>query len=236
MSALAGRIALITGASRGIGAAVAKRFASEGAQTILIARSKQGLEEVDDVIRANGGLAPVLVQLDLRESDKLPLLAQQVAQRFGKLDVLVGNAAILGEIAPIPHADADVWEKTIATNLNANWHLLRGFDPLLMASASGRAMFVTSGVTRRAAAYWGAYAVSKTALEMMVNIYAAETAQTNLRVNLIDPGVTRTSMRAQAFPGEDPETLTLPENITDIFVKLAHEELKETGQKFFAQS
>ncbi|NBX03253.1 MAG: SDR family NAD(P)-dependent oxidoreductase [Alphaproteobacteria bacterium] len=228
------RVALITGASRGIGAAVAKRFAAEGMQVILVARSSENLQIVDDEIRAAGGLPAILVPLDLLESDKIPSLAEQVAQRFGRLDVLVGNAAILGEIAPIPHANPADWEKTMALNVGANWHLLRCFDPLLLASGAGRAMFVTSGVTRRAAAYWGAYAVSKTALEMMVNIYAAETAKTNLRINLIDPGVVRTRMRAQAFPGEDPETLTLPEKITDVFVKLASPTLTETGQKFYA--
>jgi NAD(P)-dependent dehydrogenase (short-subunit alcohol dehydrogenase family) len=233
--ALHNRIALITGASRGIGASVAKRFAAEGAQLILVARDGDNLATVDGEIQKAGHAPATLVQLDLLESDKIQQLAEHIAQRFGKLDVLVGNAAILGEISPIPHASPAEWEKTIGLNLNANWHLIRCFDPLLRTSDSGRAMFVTSGVTGRAAAYWGAYAVSKTALEMMVNIYAAENTKTNLKINLIDPGVARTRMRAQAFPGEDPNTLTPPDQITDIFVKLASAELKESGQKFHAQ-
>lgn len=233
-TSLANRIALITGASRGIGAAVAKRFAAEGAQVILVARDVKALEATDDAIRAAGGTA-TLVPLDLMESDKIELLAAQVAQRFGKLDILVGNAGLLGEMSPLQDQTLEMWEKVLAANLTANFQLIRCFDALLKASDAPRAMFVTSGVTRGAAPYWGAYAVSKAALETMVNIYAAETAKTKLRVNLIDPGIVRTRMRAQAFPGEDPMTLPEAEAITDVFVHLAGADLKETGKKFTAQ-
>ena len=235
MALLSNRIALITGASRGIGAAVARRFAAEGAHVILVARDEGNLKAVDDEIQKAGGAPATLVQLDLTELPKIDELAAHIGQRFGKLDILVGNAAILGDISPMPHASPTQWHKTIDLNLNANWHLIRCFDGLLRASDAGRAMFVTSGVTGRTAAYWGAYAVSKTALEMMVNIYAAENTKTPLRINLVDPGVARTRMRAQAFPGEDPDTLTPPDNITDVFVKLASASLTETGQKFYAQ-
>lgn len=228
------RIALITGASRGIGAAVAKRYAAEGARVILVARNVKGLEETDDAIRAAGGTA-VLVQLDLQEPEKIELLAQQVAQRFGKLDILVGNAAILGELTPLPHMQTKEWDKVMSINLTANWHLLRCFDALLRTSDAGRAMFVTSGVTEGAYAYWGAYSTSKSALESMVKIYAAENKKTNICANLIDPGVVRTRMRAQAMPGEDPETLPEPESITDIFVQLGRSDMRDTGKKFYAR-
>jgi len=230
--ALSTRVALITGASRGIGAAVAKRFASEGAHVILIARNSKDLEAVDDAI---GGGA-TLVPLDLLEFDKIELLAAQVAQRFGKLDILVGNAGLLGELSPLTHTAPEDWDKVMALNVTANFHLIRCFDVLLKKSDSGRAMFVTSGVTARAAAYWGAYAVSKSALEAMVNIYAAENAKTSVKTNLIDPGGVRTRMRAKAFPGEDPMALPAPEDITDVFVKLARADFQETGEKFFVRS
>ena len=229
---LSNKIVLITGATRGIGYGVAKRFAREGAHVIAASRGKAGLEELDDAIKAEGGIA-TLVQLDLMETDKIELLAQSIAQRFGRLDILVGNAGILGELSPVAHTNPEDWDKVIAINLTANFHLIRCFDTLLKASAAPRAMFVSSGATKGAHAYWGAYAVSKSALEKMVETYAAENAKTALRVNLIDPGAVRTRMRAKAFPGEDPQTLPHPDDITDVFVRLASENLKETGKKFY---
>lgn len=234
MMKLNGRIALITGASRGIGAAVAKRFAAEGAQVILIARSSKGLEETDDAIRATGGSA-VLVPLDLCESGSIEQLAQQVAQRFGRLDILVGNAAVLGEITPIAHSNPEEWQRVMKLNLDANMQLIRALDPLLKQSPSPRALFVSSGVASHVYPYWNAYSVSKAALEMMVKLYAMENEKTPLRANLINPGGTRTRMRAQAFPGEDPATLPAPDAITDIFVQLACVSCKDTGKLFNAQ-
>ncbi len=231
---LRGRIALITGATRGIGYAVAKRFAAEGAHVIAVGRTQKNLESLDDEIRAAGGTA-TLVQLDLMEFPKIDILAQTIAEKFGKLDILVGNAGVLGEITPMPHTSPDEWDKVIATNLTANFHLIRCFDGLLKKAENPRAMFVTSGVTSGTHAYWGAYSVSKAALENMVEVYAAENTKTNLRVNLIDPAAVRTRMRALAFPGEDPETLPKPENITDIFVRLAANDCTETGKKFFVK-
>ncbi|MEQ1704558.1 MAG: SDR family NAD(P)-dependent oxidoreductase [Rickettsiales bacterium] len=229
---LTGKIALITGATRGIGFAVAKKFAAEGAHVIATGRSVAGLEELDDAIKAIGGTA-TLVPLNLLETDKIEMMAQSVAQRFGRLDILVGNAGILGELSPVAHTNPEDWDKVIAVNLTANFHLIRCFDPLLKLSPAPRAMFVSSGVTRGAHAYWGAYAVSKSALEKMVETYAAENAKTPLKANLIDPGGVRTRMRAKAFPGEDPETLPHPDQITDVFLRLAREDLQETGKKFF---
>ena len=230
---LTNKIALITGATRGIGYGVAKRFAAEGAYVIAIGRSKAGLEELDDAVKEIGGTA-TLVQLDLTETDKIEMLANSVAQRFGKLDILVGNAAILGEITPVAHTTPAELDKVMAINVTANYHLIRCFDDLLKRSDAPRAMFGSSGVTEGAHAYWGAYAVSKSALEKMVETYAAENVKTKLKVNIIDPNVVRTRMRAQAFPGEDPETLPHPDEITDIFVRLASPELKDTGKKFYA--
>ncbi len=226
-------VALVTGASRGIGEAVAKRFAREGMHVIAVAKNGKLLEKLDDAIRAEGGSC-TLVQLDLTEFPKIDELAAMIAERYGKLDVLVGNAAVLGEISPMPHGDPIEWQKTIDINLNANFHLIRTMDTLLRAAPAGRAIFVTSGVATRISAYWGAYAVSKTALDALVKTYAAENEKTPLRINLLDPGRTRTRMRAQAFPGENPDTLPTPESLTDLFVKLASADMMESGKTFKA--
>ena len=218
---LAGRIALVTGASRGIGAAVARRFAAEGAQLVLIARTVGGLEEVDDAVRQAGGGPATLVPLDLREFDKIDHLGASLYERFGRLDVLVGNAAVLGTLSPLGHVAPETWSATLDVNLTANWRLIRSLDPLLRRSEAGRAVFVTSGAASGAFAYWGPYAASKAALESLVKTYAAEVEKTALRVNLIDPGIVRTAMRAQAFPGENPSTLPPPEAVSDAFVELA---------------
>ena len=218
---LLGRVALITGASRGIGAAVAKQYAAEGAQVILTARTIAGLEEVDDAIQAasNGQSKATLVPLDLKDQDEIQKLGPAISKRFGKLDILVGNAGILGEITPIPQIEPDDWQELIKVNLTANWQLIRSLQSLLLASDSGRAMFVTSGVAG-GRAYWGGYAITKTALESMVKTWAEEMAGTSLKINLINPGAVRTAMRASAYPGENPMSLPKPEEITEVFVKL----------------
>ncbi len=217
---LQGRISVITGASRGLGAAIAKRFAGEGSHVVLVARTVGGLEEVDDAIRAAGGAA-TLVPLDLTEFDRIDEMGAALARRFGRIDVLVGNAGILGTLSPMGHIETQVWDRVIAVNLTANWRLIRSFDPLLRASDSGRAIFVTSGAADGAHPYWGAYAVSKAALEAMVKTWAGEVTKTPVKVNLVDPGALRTSMRAEAYPGEDPETVRPAGEVTDTFVELA---------------
>ncbi len=217
---LIGRVALITGASRGIGAAVAKRYAAEGAHVVLIARTVGALEEMDDQIRAIGGSA-TLVPLDLRELDRIDPLGPALYERFGKLDILVANAGLLGTLGPLAHHDAKLWDDVMTVNVTANWRLIRTLEPLLRRSDAGRAIFVTSGAAQKTQAYWGAYATSKAALNAMVLTWAAELAKTNIRVNLLSPGPLRTKMRAQAFPGENPETLRPPEAITESFVDLA---------------
>ena len=226
---LAGRIAVITGASRGIGAAVAKRFAAEGAHVILVARTVGGLEEVDDAIRQAGGTPATLVPQDLREFDAIDRLGASLYERFGHIDVLVGNAGVLGTLGPVGHIRPNDWAEVIDINLTANWRLIRSLDPLLRQSDAGRAIFVTSGAAAHATAYWGAYAISKAALEMMVQTYAAEIGKTPVRANLIDPGAVRTAMRAQAYPGENPDDLTPPESISEAFVTLALPSCQRNG-------
>jgi NAD(P)-dependent dehydrogenase (short-subunit alcohol dehydrogenase family) len=223
---LQNRIALITGASRGIGAAVAERFAAEGAHVVLVARTRGGLEDVDDRIRAALDLgtdadSPVtLLELDLTDLDAVDRIGPSIAQRFGKLDIVVGNAGLLGEMSPMHHIDAKVWTDVVDVNLNANWRLIRTTDPLLRQSDAGRAVFVTSGAAHGKRPFWGAYAVTKATLEMMVTCWAAETEKTAMRINLLDPGATRTGMRADAYPGEDPATVKPPEDLADAFVDL----------------
>ncbi len=226
---LAGRISLITGASRGIGAAVARRFAAEGSHVILVARTVGGLEEADDAIRTGGGIA-TLMPMDLTEFEKIDRMGAAVAERCGRLDVLVGNAGILGTLTPMGHIEPQAWDQVIAVNLTANWRLIRSLDPLLRASGSGRAIFVTSGAADGVHPYWGAYAVSKAALEAMVRTWAGEVTKTPLKVNLVDPGALRTRMRAEAYPGEDPMTLEPPEAMTDVFVELAESACTRHGE------
>ncbi|HTH15859.1 MAG TPA: SDR family NAD(P)-dependent oxidoreductase [Magnetospirillum sp.] len=238
---LAGRVALVTGASRGIGRAIAKRFAAEGAEVICVARTQGALEELDDEIadaaaasgNPEGYGKAVLLPLNLREFDKIDQVAAAVAQRFGKLDILVGNAGDMGGgLAPIGHIDQKHFMEAFDTNVTANYRLIRAFDPLLRLSDSGRAMFVTTGVTEGAHPFWGVYAASKAALETIVTTWAAEVERiSKLRINLIDPGVVATRMRAIAFPGEDQTKLRQPDEITEAFVELAEASCTRHGQK-----
>ncbi|MFZ4540212.1 MAG: SDR family NAD(P)-dependent oxidoreductase [Rickettsiales bacterium] len=221
MKRLENKIALITGASRGIGAAVAKQFAAEGAQVILTGRTIGGLEEVDDAIQKITGKPATIVPLDLRQSDMIDALGAQIYERFGKLDILVGNAATLGSLSPIAHAAPSEVEDVFAINTIASARLLRACDPLLRLAKAGRVIMVTSGAALAPIAYWGPYAASKAALEHLTLTYAAEMAMTSVRVNVLDPGAVRTRMRAKAFPGEDPLSLPAPESITEMFVRLS---------------
>ena len=229
-SRLQGRVALVTGASRGIGAAVAKRYAAEGAHLVLVARTTGGLEELDDDILALSGTRATLVPMDLTDFDQIDQMGAALYERFGHLDILVGNAGILGTLSPMGHIDPEVWDQVIAVNLTANWRLLRSMDPLLRASDAGRAIFVTSTVGAQPRAYWAAYAVAKAGLEMMTKTYALEITKTAVRANLINPGATRTSMREQAMPGENPATLKTPEEATEPFVQLAEASCQLNGE------
>ena len=226
---LAGRIALVTGASRGIGAAVARLFAAEGAHIVAVARTVGGLEELDDAIRAAGGTA-TLVPQDLREFDAIDKLGAALHERYGQLDVLVGNAGVLGGLTPVSHIEPEVWDEALAINLTANYRLIRSLEPLLRRSDAGRAVFVTTGATRGPLPYWATYGTTKIALEYMVLTWAAEIAKTSIRVNLVNPGATRTAMRAAAMPGEDPETLPSPEEIAPVFLDLATPDCTRHGE------
>jgi NAD(P)-dependent dehydrogenase (short-subunit alcohol dehydrogenase family) len=233
---LAGKIALVTGASRGIGKAVARVFAREGAELVLVSRTTGGLEELDDEIRQLTGRTSLLVPLDLREFEAIDRLGYALYERYGRLDVLVGNAGELGTLAPVGHIEPAEFQRVMDLNLTANWRLLRSLDPLLRQSEAGRAIFVSSSVGSQARPFWGTYSISKAALEMLVRIYAEEIKQTRIRANLIDPGRTRTGMRAKAYPGEDPQSLPTPEQIAEQFLPLACADFDGNGQIIKAQS
>jgi NAD(P)-dependent dehydrogenase (short-subunit alcohol dehydrogenase family) len=225
---LANRIAVVTGASRGIGYATAIALARAGAHVVAIARTTGGLEELDDAIKAAGGSA-TLVPLDLKDYDGIDRLGASLNERYGKLDVLVANAGLLGTLSPLGHIEPRVWDDVMAVNVTANYRLIRSLDPLLQKSDAGRAVFLTSGAAWVAIAYWGPYSVSKAAVELMARIYAAENATTKLRVNIFNPGPIRTRMRATAVPGEDPMTLDVPENVAAKIVDLCLPSYTETG-------
>ncbi len=232
------RIALVTGASRGIGRATALAFARAGAHVVALARTQGALEELDNEIRA---LSPdaesptTLVPLDLRDFAALDRLGEALYRRWGRLDALVGNAGVLGVLSPLHHVDPKDWDNVISVNVTANWRLIRSLDPLLRRSAAGRAAFVTSGVASLAElrAYWGPYAMSKAALDAIARTYAAETLNTsNVRVMLINPGPLRTLMRAKAMPGEDPMTLRTPQDLAPKIVEICSPQWTETGKLY----
>jgi NAD(P)-dependent dehydrogenase (short-subunit alcohol dehydrogenase family) len=223
------RLALVTGASRGIGRAIARALARDGAHVIVTARTVGGLEELDDEIRADGGNATLLA-LDLRNGIKIDQLGPTIYQRWGKLDMLVGNAGILGPLSPLHHVSEDAWNAVIETNLSANWRLIRTLDPLLKRSEAGRAVFITSGAASGKQAYWGPYAVSKAGLEALVKTYAQEVADSPVRVNLADPGTVRTQLRAKAYPGEDPDTVPAPEDVVPMFLDLLSPDYAHNGR------
>lgn len=228
---LVDRLALITGATRGIGRAIALAYAREGAHLILVGRTAGALEEVDDEVREFGRPATLLT-LNLNDHDRIDALGPTIFQRWGKLDILVGNAGVLGPLSPLGHVTAEAWKEVIDLNLNSNWRLIRTLDPLLRRSEAGRGIFVTSGAAVNRRAYWGPYAVSKAGLEALVQTYAAEMINTNVRANLVNPGPIRTAMRAKAFPGEDPATLRWPDEITERFVELAMAACAYNGRIF----
>jgi NAD(P)-dependent dehydrogenase (short-subunit alcohol dehydrogenase family) len=209
---LGGNIALVTGASRGIGAATAIELARHGAHVVITARTQGGLEETDDAIRAAGGSA-TLLPLDLAEGEQVDAIGPSLFQRFGRLDVLVHNAGALGRLTPVAHILPDDWADVTAVNLTAAWRLIRTCDPLLRNADAGRAVFVTAGRARAPKAYWGAYGATKAGMEHLVLTWADEVKTTRLRVNLFNPGATATRLRGQAMPGEDPTTLPEPEDV-----------------------
>jgi len=228
---LENRIALVTGASRGIGRDVAMALATAGAHVVAVARTVGGLEELDDAIRAAGGTA-TLVPLELRDTDGILRLAAALNERYGKLDIFVGNAALGGSNSPLDHFEPKEWDNVLAVNVTANWHFIRTMDALLKRSDAGRVVFLTSGASANPRAYRGLYATSKAALEAMARTYAVETASTPIRVNLFNPGPTRTRMRAAVMPGEDPMTLPSPEQVAEKIVTLCSPDFNETGKLY----
>ncbi|UFX48451.1 SDR family NAD(P)-dependent oxidoreductase [Bradyrhizobium sp. 41S5] len=228
---LASRIALVTGASRGIGYATSVALAKAGAHVVAVARTQGGLEELDDEIRKDGGSA-TLVPLSLTDYDGIARLGLALHERHGKLDILVGNAGTAGPSSPLGHIELKPWNDVFAINVTANFQLIRCMDPLLRQSEAGRAVFVTSGVAHKANAYLGPYAASKAALDALVRSWANETANTALRVNLFSPGPIRTRMRAQVFPGEDPMTLDTPDMAAEFIVPMCSPEWTETGKLY----
>ncbi|MEN2494609.1 MAG: putative oxidoreductase YciK [Hyphomicrobiaceae bacterium hypho_1] len=225
------RLALVTGASDGIGRAVAKALAREGAHMILVARRVSALKDLDDEIRALNGSA-TLVQLDLKNGEKVDVLGPTIFERWGRLDVVVASAGILGNLSPLTHITQESWDSVITTNLTANWRLIRSIDPVLRKSDAGRGVFVTCPASLGEQAYWGPYAVSKAGLEALVKTYACELSNTTTKVNLINPGIVATGLRAKGFPGENAEELNTPEDITPLFIELTAPELKANGEVF----
>ena len=217
---LLGQIALVTGASRGIGRAAALSFANAGAHVVAVARTQGALEELDDDIRAAGDDKPTLVPMDLTEGDNLDHLGLAVHQRFGHVDVLLHAAAILGPLTPVAHLDPKHWEKVVSANLTVSYRLIRSIEPLLRAAPAGRAIFMTSGVAARPRAFWGAYAATKAGMEAMVRCWADEIEDSGVRAMIVNPGGMRTRMRAEAFPGEVPDTLPDPAEIGPYLVSL----------------
>lgn len=226
---LSGRLALVTGASRGIGRQIALTLAEAGAHVIAVARTVGGLEELDDDIKAVGGQA-TLVPLDLKDFDGIDRLGGVIAERFGKLDILVANAGVLGGITPVGQMRPKDFEEVMAVNVTANWRLMRSFDPLLRMSGAARVVMVSSSVAHKTKPYWGAYSASKAALESLARVWAAENAKIGMKINCVNPGATRTHMRAQAMPGEDVNALATAAEIARRIVPLVASDVTQTGQ------
>jgi NAD(P)-dependent dehydrogenase (short-subunit alcohol dehydrogenase family) len=223
------RIALVTGASRGIGRAVALGLAAAGAHVILVARTVGGLEELDDEIQKAGGSA-TLVPLDLKDFPALDRLGASIFERWGRLDAFFGNAGVLGALTPVTHLEPKLFQELLDVNVTANWRLIRSLDPLLRASDAGRALIVTSTAARRNRPFWGGYAMSKAAVESITCTYAAECEGTTVKANLLNPGPLRTRMRAKAFPGEDPESLLPPDAIVPLVLELLSPSCAKNGE------
>jgi NAD(P)-dependent dehydrogenase (short-subunit alcohol dehydrogenase family) len=228
---LKGKIALVTGASRGIGYFMALELAKAGAHVIACARTVGGLEDLDDAIKAEGGSA-TLVPFDLADMEAIDRLGASIYERWGRLDILVANAGVLGVISPIGHIEAKVFEKVMTVNVTATWRLIRSVEPLLMRSEAGRAVILSSAAAHRCRPFWGAYSASKAAVEALARTWAGETQSTALRITSIDPGATRTAMRAQAMPGEDPDTLPHPRDVAQAILPFVGSDVTATGKLF----
>ena len=216
---LAGKLVLVTGASRGIGRAVAIAAAAAGAEMLITGRTIGALEEVDDEIKAADGRATI-VEMDIKDTTAIPRLAAAISERWGRLDGLVVNAGMLPALTPVTHLQPEVWDECLAVNLSGPWHLIRAMDPLLRTAPAGRAILVSSGAAAGSRPFWGPYAAAKAGLEALARSWAGESEQTNLRINILNPGATATTMRASAYPGEDQATLPKPKDIVPAFLQL----------------
>jgi NAD(P)-dependent dehydrogenase (short-subunit alcohol dehydrogenase family) len=225
---LEGKVALVTGASRGLGFATAVHLAKAGAHIVATARTKGGLEELDDAVKAAGSSA-TLVPMNITDLDAVDRLGASIFQRFKKLDILIGNAGTLGKLTPLAHVEPKVWDESLAINLTSNYRLIRSMDALLQAAPAARAVFITSGLAYKCFPYWGTYSIGKAALEALMKTYAAEVATTNIRVNCFSPGPTRTKMRATAMPGEDPETLPSADDVAAQILPMCMPEFSDNG-------
>lgn len=228
---LHGRVALVTGASRGIGYSLALELAERGAHIIALARTISGLTELDNQVRKKGA-SITLIPLDLHNMENIDALGSSIAKRWKKLDIMVANAGILGTLSPIAHIENKIFEDVFHINLISQWRLMKAVEPLLRESDAGRAILLSSSVAHIARAFWGPYAASKAALEMIARCWAEELKQTPIKINCVNPGATRTTMRAQAMPGEDPQTLPSPQEVAAKIVHLLSPHLKETGKLF----
>jgi NAD(P)-dependent dehydrogenase (short-subunit alcohol dehydrogenase family) len=226
-----GKAALVTGATRGIGRAIAKALARQGAHVVAVGRTKGALVELDDELRAEG-LSVSLIRLDLTDGAQIDALGPTLYQRWQRLDIFAGNAGILGPLSPLGHIKEADWNQVLGINLSANWRLLRTLDPILRLAPAARVLFLTSGAAQNCRAYWGPYSVSKAGLEALAKTYAHEVESTPVRVNMLDPGPTRTRMRRQAFPGEDENTLPPPEAILPLALSLLSEETVTNGERY----
>ncbi len=225
---LQGKVALVTGASRGLGFATALHLAKAGAHIIVTARTKGGLEELDDEVKAAGSTA-TLVPMNITDLDAIDRLGAAIFERHKKLDILVGNAGTLGKLTPLAHVEPKVWDDALTINLTSNYRLIRSMDALLQAAPAGRAVFVTSGLAQKCWPFWGTYSIGKAALEAMMKTYAAEVATTKMRVNCFSPGPTRTKMRATAMPGEDPETLPTADEVAAQILPMCMDDFNDNG-------
>ena len=232
---LSGKLVLVTGATRGIGRAVAIGAAAAGAELIITGRTTGALEEVDDTIRKAGSTATI-VELDMKDYPAMPRLATVIHERWGRLDGFVANAAMLAPLTPVTHLTAENWDESIAVNLTGQWHMIRALDPLLRAAPAGRAILVSSGAAEGSRPFWGPYAATKAALEAVGRSWAGESEQTNLRINMMNPGGTATGMRSLAFPGENPATLPTPEDIVPAFLSLLSDSCSHHGALLNARS
>ena len=224
------RIALITGATRGIGKEISILLAKNKIHVIILGRTLSALDDLSDKINDFGGSSTCL-QFDLNDLNEIAKISQEVKQRWGKLDILISNAAYLHNLTPLSHLSEKDWQISLNTNLSSNWLLIKHFENLLLESEYGRAIFLTSGASQGYRPFWGAYAITKAGLDSMVRAWSSEMEKTNLCINLYDPGATRTQMRARAYPGEDPKILKDPDRIAKDILKICNKQFIKNGER-----